>query len=598
MKHPLAPHSKQPVLAMMIGLGLLAAATFGLAGCGDRGGDEVTTSDNRNAEAEFVFANRGKVNTLDPNQMSWMQDIRVAQALFEGVYTLDPVTLDPIYGAAEEVTHNDDFTEYTISLKPDASWSNGDPVTVDDFIFAWRRMMQEPGYYSYLVIDYIRGGEAYAEAYRTDPGAADFSQVGLEKVDERTMRVELEYPTPFFPDLLAFSAYFPLHQQSMERYKRVDDQTGRVRYESSYASAGNLVSNGAYTLQRWDQNTGQTLVMNEHYWDKDNVKSRTVRALDSDDFNLAFERYRDGLIDWITEVPGLNAFEMRRAGRDDIHIFPAFGTYFWTFNTASRLNDGRDNPLSNVKVRQALSAAVDKQEIVETISRNDEMPTDVFVPKNGDYFPGYPHPKGVQYDVEEAKSLLAEAGYPEGKGFPRLALTYDTDSPIHGAVAQNLSRQWRQKLGVEFDLQGMEHLQFRDVYKPKLVDGRLKPGDFAISRGSWYGDYLDVTTFTDMFLPGSLNNTAAWENQEYADLNRQARNTADPQERLELLAQAEQVFLDEAPILPLFHYTNRFLHRPDVTGISRSPRNMVIIKNVQTPRSTGPGVEAEVVSAD
>lgn len=570
------------------------AALF--AGC-DGGGGDVSTSDNPNAEAEFVFASRSKVSTLDPGQMSWMQDIRIAQALFEGIYGLDPVTLDPILGAAEEVSHNDSYTEYTIRLKPNAKWSNGDPVLVDDFIFSWRRMMQQPGYYSYLVNDYIKGAGAYAESYRTDARKADFSTVGIHRIDQRTMRVELEYPTAFFPDLLAFPAYYPLHQKSMEPYRRVDEQTGRERYESSFAAAGKLVSNGPYRLTRWDQNTGQTLEMNEHYWNAGDIRSRTVRALDSEDFNLAFERYREGLIDWISEVPGLNAYEMRSAGRDDIHVFPAYGTYFWTFNTAAKLNDGRENPLANVLVRRALSAAIDKQEIVNTITRNQEMPTDVFVPKNKEYFEGYPHPTGIQYDVEAAKRLLAEAGYPEGRGFPKVALMYDTDNPVHGQVAQNLARQWREKLGVEFDLNGMEHLQFRENYKPRLEelpDGtrRLKAGNFAISRGSWYGDYLDVTTFTDMFLPLSLNNSAVWVSKEYEELNNQARKTADPQERLRLLAKAEQLFLDEAPILPLYHYTNRFAHRSDVTGIPRSPRNMVIIKNVQTPRSTGPGVTA------
>ncbi len=594
MNHPCPPRRWSWSLWLLVLCGGLAG--FAIACDGDRG-QGVKTSDNPRAEAEFVFANRGKVNTLDPGQMSWMQDIRVAQALFEGVYALDPVTLDPVLGAAEEVTHNDDYTEYTIRLKAEARWSNGDPLKADDFIFAWRRMMRQPGYYSYLVNDYIRGASEYAEAYRTDARSADFGSVGIEKIDDRTFRVELAHPTAFFPDLLAFPAYYPLHAPSMEAHKRVDEETGRERYESSFAAAGRLVSNGAYRLTRWDQNTGQTLEMNEHYWDRENVRSRTVRALDSDDFNLAFERYREGLIDWITEVPGLNAYEMRQAGRDDIHVFPAYGTYFWTFNTSARLPDGRENPLSDVRVRRALSAAIDKQEIVNTITRNDEMPTDVFVPKNGEYFEGYPHPTGVQYDVAAAKRLLAEAGYPDGKNFPRLTMLYDTDNPVHGSVGQNLARQWREKLGVELDLNGMEHLQFRDKYKPtmeELSDGtrRLKAGDFAISRGSWYGDYLDVTTFTDMFMPLSLNNTAVWDNKEYERLCNLARDTADPQERLKIMAQAEQLFLNEAPILPLFHYTNRFAHRPDIQGISRSPRNMVIIKNVQTPRSTGPGANA------
>lgn len=595
LTNPRAHRNLRPLgsfLALAVGCALLAVL---LPGCDGGGSSERKTSDHPNAEAEFVFASRGKVVTLDPGQMSWQQDIRIAQQLFEGIYSLDPETLEPILGAAEQVTHNDDYTQYTITLKPEARWSNGDPVTVDDFIFAWRRMMQQPGYYSYLVVDYLKGAQAYTATYQADARSADFSTVGVQKVDDRTMRVELEYPTPFFPDLLAFPCYYPLHRKSMEEFRRFDEETGRERYESSFAAPGVLVSNGPYRLTRWDQNTGQTLEMNEHYWDKDSVKSRTVRALDSEDFNLAFERYREGLIDWISEAPGLNAYEMRRAGRDDIHVFPAYGTYFWTFNTSAKLPDGRDNPLADVRVRRALSAAIDKQEIVNTITRNDEMPTEVFVPKNKEYFPGYPHPTGAAYDVDEAGRLLAEAGYPKGEGFPRVSLLYDTDNPVHGMVAQNLARQWREKLGVSFDLNGMEHQQFRETYKPKmqeLPDGtrQLKSGNFAISRGSWYGDYLDVTTFLDMFTPLSLNNSAVWINQEYASLMEQARRTGDPQERLKILARAEQLFLDEAPIMPLYHYTNRYVHRADVTGISRSPRNMVVVKNVQTPRSTGPGI--------
>ena len=586
--------------AGLLAVGLLAVPF--LTGCGDNevsrdGADGSASRADPDAEAEFVFANRGEVTQLDPNQMSWMQDIRVGQALFEGVYTLDPETLDPILGAGESVEHNDDYTRWTITIKDDAAWSNGDDLTSDDFLFAWRRNMREPGDYSYLVNEYISGAEAYADAYSKGPRRADgdlWSDVGIEKVDDKTLRVTLNNPVPYFPDLLAFVTYWPLNEAAMEPFKETADD-GRVTYDPQFTQPGNLVSNGAYVLDRWDLKQGQTLVMNEHYWDADNVRSRTIRSLDLPNHELAFQRYEKGSIDWITDVPGQFASDMRQAGREDLHVFPAYGTYFWTFNCSDTRPDGSANPLADVRVRQALTAAIDKREIVDTITKMDQMPTDVYVPKNEEYFEGYKHPTtGIAFDVDEAKRLLADAGYPGGEGLPRLKLLFNTDTGNHKDIAQNLARQWREKLGVEFDLDPVEMAQFKDRYSPSLQtrdDGTqyLKPGDFDLARGSWYGDYMDVTTFTDKYLPLALNNDAVWVNDEYKRLTERAKTEGDAQKRLDLLAEAEAILVREVPILPLFHYTNTFIKAPYVSGIPENPRMMVMMKNVETPRSTGPG---------
>ena len=579
-----------------VSAGLLAfclAALPWVGGCG--------TGDSGKPEAEFVFANRGEVTQLDPNKMSWAQDIRIGQALYEGVYTLDPETLDPILGTGQDVQHSDDYKTWTIRLRPDAKWSNGDDVTADDFVFAWRRNMREPGDYSYLVTEYVRGADDYAKAYQKDPKSADFSAVGIEKVDDHTLKVELANPVPYFPDLLAFVSYWPLNEKSMEPFKETGKDGGEL-YDEAFTQAGKLVTNGAYKLTRWDLKQGQTLEMNEFYWDKNHVKSRTVRSLDLPDANLAFQRYERGMIDWITDIPGQQAYDMRQAGRKDLHVFPAYGTYFWTLNTADKLKDGSANPLSDVRVRQALVGAIDKQQIVDTIAKMDQMVTDVYVPKNADYFPGYKHPTGIAYDVDASKKLLAEAGYPGGRGFPRLKLLFNTGTGDHEAIAQNLARQWKEKLGVEFDLDPVEMAQFKDRYSPKLVksaDGaaHLEAGDFALARGSWYGDYMDVTTYTDKYLPLALNNDAVWDSPRYAALCQQAKTEADPQKRLDLLAQAEQILVTACPILPLYHYTNTFIEKPGVSGIPENPRNMVAMKNVETPRSTGPGAAPKVAAA-
>ena len=543
---------------------------------------------NPNAEAEFVFANRGEVTQLDPNQMSWMQDITLGHAMFEGVYRLDPETLDAIPGAGE-ATPNDAFTTWTVKLRPDAKWSNGDPVVADDFIFAWRRNLREPGDYAYLLEDYLLGAGEYSKMYRADPSAADFTNVGVRKIDDRTIEVDLSSPVPFFPDLLTFTVYWPMHEASMEPFKETD-AAGRVAYDAQWIGPG-VVTNGPYKLVRNDLKQGQTLEMNEHYWDAANTKSRTIRSISPIKHDLAFQRYEKGLIDWITDIPGQFAYDMRQAGRGDLAVFPAYGTYFWVFNTDPTFADGTDNPLSDVRVRRALTAAVDKVEIVETITRMGQMPTDGYVPKNGDYFEGYEYPTGIPYDVEAAKALLAEAGYPGGRGFPRLKLLYNTGTGDHEQIAQNLARQWREKLGVEFDLDPVEMAQFKEQIDPEITadgDG-LQSGDFAISRGSWYGDYMDVSTFTDKYLPTSLNNGGGWVNAEYARLAAAAKQEADPQRRLDLLSQAEQILLDDAAILPLYHYTNTHIKNPAVTGINQNARNMVAMQTIQTPRSTGPG---------
>ena len=533
-------------------------------------------------EAEFVFANRAEVNTLDPNRMSWTQDIRIGRAIYEGLYTNDAVTLKPILGTAESVDVSDDKRTYTFTIRGDARWSNGDPVLADDYVFAWRRMLREPDNYTYLLSDYIRGGNDYMHAYEADPKSADFAAVGVERLGPQRLRLTLNSPTPFLPDLLAFPCYYPLNERSLKPFEQVDAK-GHVSYNRAFTIPPALVCNGPYVLTAWDFKEGQTLTMNEFYWDRARTKSRTIRALDISQPLLAYYRYMDGQIDWVTSLEGSLAADLKAAGREDLKVYPAFGTYYWRFNCNPTLPGGKKNPFADVRVRQAFAMSVDKQPLVDNITRMGEPITTTFVPKPPDgppYFPGYPHPAGLPYDVEAARKLMADAGYPGGRGFPPVSILYNTEGD-HKKIAPVVAVQWQRALGVTVELEGLEIAQF----KP-----RSREGQFEIARASWYGDYLDVSTFTDVYRSNSLQNDGGWVDPAYDALCDAAMKEPDEQKRLDLLSQAEARMLDGAAMIPMWVYVDYYLAHDDVRGLTTDPRSMYMLQAVSTPRSTGPGM--------
>lgn len=520
--------------------------------------------------ADFTFINRGEVGTLDPNRMSWMQDIRIGYALWEGLYTLDPRTLEAVPGCADPIDLSPDKTVYTFHIRPAAKWTNGDDLRAQDFVFAWRRMLEEPGDYTYL-LHYIRGAEAYEAAFAKDPKAADFDPVEIKALDVKTLRVKLKHPVAFFPDVCAFPPAFPLHEKSMERFldKAGYEKTGKRSYDKEFTRPPALVTNGAYQLTSWQFKRRLRFEANPYYWDRASLKNGVVEVVSADDPLWGFSLYESGGVDWMSEVTGEIAAELRAKNRADLHAFPAFGTYFYSFNCRQKLNDGSPNPFGDVRVRKAFSMALDKKVIVDTITRMGEPPSDNYIPPGA--FPKYNSPKGLGADVDKARALLAEAGYPGGKGFPAIALLFNNEAQ-HGPIAQNVRRQWLDKLGVDVRLEGIEIKQFRD---------RLHNKDYAVARASWYGDYNDPSTFTDKYKPDSGNNDSDWINPKYAELCAAADVEADPTKRLRYFEQAEALLLEEAPILPLYTYVSTYAFRENVTGLPLNSRNMIMFKSIQ-----------------
>lgn len=559
------------LLAIPLGLLILLAGAMAWSG---------STTEKR---ADFVFINRGDIITLDPNQMSYLQDIRMAYAMWEGLYTYEPMTLEPIPGAARSVDVSPDKRTYTFRLRPDARWSNGDPVTAHDFQFAWRRMLESPGEYSYLLF-YIQGAEAYMTEYAKGPaagaaaaggaaGGADFNTVGIEAPDPHTLKVTLNDPVAFFLDLVAFPTFLPLHKPSMEKFAQRNTTTGRVTYDQKFTRPPDLVTNGPFVLRRWEFKRRLLLERNPHYWDAGNVRSNTIEMVVVEDPLTQLLRYESGTVDWVASVPTEIGAELKQKGRTDFRSFTGFGTSFLSFLSRPKLNNGAPNPLADVRVRLALGMCLDKRQIVENITRMGEKTADTFVPPG--IFKGYETQKGVAHDPARAKQLLAEAGYPNGGALPGVSYLYRSDIPASKEMAQNLARQWKHQLNLDIPLESAE---------AKVRRQRINDRDYTICAADWIGDYGDPSTFTDKYRSNAENNDSVWINKEYDQLVFRATKEPDEQKRLRLLERAEQMLLDEAPIFPLYYITNQYLFRDKVKGVNTQARNMTMFKAVYVER--------------
>jgi oligopeptide transport system substrate-binding protein len=588
---------------LIIPLGLLGLLLAAMAWSG--GGVED--------RADFTFFNRGDIYTLDINQMSYMQDLRMTYAIREGLYSLDPETFRPIPAGASGYEISDDKHAWTFHLRPECRWSNGDKVTAADYIFSWRRMLEDPGAYSYLLY-YMKNAEKYEKSY-AEHNPIPFDTVGMKAVDDLTLRVELDNPVPYLLDLVAFPPFYPRNQRSMEKFKVVEADPDHkfqpsqlhYSYEAQYTRPPGLVTNGPFEMTRWDFHRRILLKKSEHYWNKAAVGLNSIEMLVNENILGQFLDYETGRVDWVSEVLGDLGAELMAKGRKDLDVSPAFGTAFLILLCSDKLPPdlgGGKNPLADVKVRQALAMAIDKEFIVRNVTRMGELPATTYVPPDGTlvgytWAPG-PHVKdqtrrytaeecrkllreghpgpGLAYDPARARELLAEAGYPGGQGFPVLPIFYNTDSPVRGKMCEVLRNQWKQQLGIQVDIQGKEGKVYKDV---------TNKHQYAIGIAAWYGDYPDASTFSDKYLSSSLNNESAWFNPTYDDLCARAAKEPDAEKHLRMLEDAETMINTQAPIVPLYHYVNGSLTKPWVKGLKENPRNLQVFTAIRVERHRG-----------
>jgi oligopeptide transport system substrate-binding protein len=474
--------------------------------------------------ADLVIINGTEPESLDPHIVTGIPEMRLTKALFDGLTKLDPRMARPSPALAERWEISPDGRVYTFHLRTNAVWSTGEPITTSDVVWSWMRALSPATAGDYAgQLFYIKGAEDWYNGKTKDP-----SQVGIHALDAYTMRVELNAPLAFFLDLCAFPTLAVVPRQTIEKYG------------DRWLHARPLPTSGAFLLGAWRVNDKVRLLRNPRYWDTLAV-SEIIDVLPTGSPNTALNLYESGVADivWDKDLIPTELMDVL-VKRPDFHSFQYLGTYFYRFNVTRP-------PFDDARVRRAFALATDKLRIINKLTKGAEKPAAHFVP---DGVAGYLSPEGLPFDPEQARKLLAEAGFRDGKGFPRIQYTFFSassgGSKLHGKVAVELQQMWRDVLGVEIELRQIERKVFYSA-QSKL--------DYDISTSSWIGDYNDANTFLDLFMSTSGNNRTGWKNSRYDALIHEANLETDLKKRAEIFRQAERILIaEDPPVVPLYYY--------------------------------------------
>jgi oligopeptide transport system substrate-binding protein len=391
----------------------------------------------------------------------------------------------------------------------------------------------------------VEGAEAFNRGETDDPAI-----LGVTAVDDHTLRVELRDPCAYFLDLCAFYPLLPQPRWVIEEHGE------------DWIKPENIVSNGAFVLEEWLLSRSVRLRKNPLYWGADDVVLETAEGITSDNINANFNLYMSGILDWAdaSAVPLFVIPELKR--RADFHVAPYFCTYFYRFNVTRP-------PFDDARVRRALFLAMDRNAITTYVMRAGQEPAHSLVPPG---LPGYDEIRLPERDVEEARRLLAEAGYPGGEGFPTAELLFNT-SESHKQIAEVIQQQWKEALGIDITLVNQEW---------KVFLATTQAEDYWISRGSWIGDYLDPNTFLDLWMTDNGNNRTGFSDPEYDALLRRAAATVDPAERMALLREAEEhAIAEQMVVLPVYYYVVMNLYDTrDFGGLQPNLVNTIDLKSV------------------
>lgn len=480
------------------------------------------------------LGNGAEPQDLDPQVCTAYTDYNILIALFEGLTVIDEATSQAIPGTASRWERSEDGLIYTFHLRPDARWSNGDAVTARDFVFSYQRILSPAlaAEYAYMLYPLVN-----AEAFNTGE-VSDFSAVGVEALDDHTLRLTLAAPTPYLLALLAHQAWFPVHPNTILKYGQADERGTR------WTRPEHFVGNGPFTLKTWQPNNRIVVERSSTYWNAAENGINAVVFYPNDNIASDESAFRAGQLHVTYDVLPDRIAHYQRTAPDTLRVDPFLESYFIRFNVTRP-------PLNDARVRRALARAIDREAIASVLLSGSRLPAHHFTPPDTG---GYTSTAHVPTDFAAARALLAEAGFPEGRGFPTLDLQMNTDA-INAKVLEAIQAMWKRELGIDVTLSNADFRVYLD---------NMRTLSYDLSRARWIGDYNDPNTYLDMFISGGGNNQTGWSNPGYDRLIAEAGRTTDSEHRFALFQRAEALLLDEAAIAPVFFGTRTYLIHPSV----------------------------------
>jgi oligopeptide transport system substrate-binding protein len=495
-----------------------------LAGCGGKPIDELAVNIGPNPD------------TIDPALNSAVDGATMIIHGFEGLYTLDK-NGTPIPGQAESCDISDDGLTYTFHLRDGLKWSDGTDLRASDFVYSWNRAISPDtaADYSYM-FDVIEG---YNEG-----------TLNVTAPDDKTLVVKLYNKVPYFLELTAFPTYSPVRQDII-----VANGDAWATKPETY------IGNGPYKISEWVPNGYIKYVKNEYYWNYEKLGPASIKFVLMEDDSAILNAFQTGEILFADSMP--NEEIANWADKPEFHKEGQLGTYYISFNV-------KKAPLDNVKVRQALTLAIDREMICVEIGQAGQVPAGAYVSTGlsdadskkefrevgGDYYDPYDY----EGNVEKAKQLLAEAGYPNGEGLPIIEYLYN-EASVHQLIAEALQDMWG-KIGVKIEIAAQEWQTFLNT---------RKNGEYSIARNGWLSDYNDPISMLDMWVSGSGNNDAQWENAQYDELIKKVKSSSDQEERMKLMHEAEDLIFADWMLCPIYYYVDIYLRSETLRDTWSSP---------------------------
>jgi len=511
-----------------------------LAGCGS-GEREV---DLAAKQGILLVGNYGEPATLDPQLVTGVPENKILAELMEALTALhptDPSIVSP--GIAESWEHNDDFTQWTFHLRENAKWTNGDPVVAGDILYSWRRILTpELGAQYADLLHIVRGAEAYNSGE-----ISDFSRVGVSAPDDFTVVVDLVQPSPHFDHIVVTPGLGPINQRAVEANGTMTDR------RNPWATLENYVSNGPFRLKQWRDNQLIELERNPDYWDAANVKLNAVRFFPIDNSKTEENLFFDGRLHVTSTIPADKIPYHRKNNPDLLVSKPAFANYYYYFNVEREA-------LKDVRVRQALSLAIDRQLLVDRVVQGGQSPAGGFLPPG---FSNYPTSTEIIYDPDRARKLLADAGYPGGKGFPDHEILINT-LESHRKIAEAVQEMWGNELGIDVGIYNQEWRVYLDS---------MDNNDFSIARAGLNYGAPDAYGALYWMGTGGLFNRGNWSDARFDKLLEDAGDETDLTRRNQLLQQAEAILNTELPVIPIYWDRDNLLLDPQVKGWSKDLYN-------------------------